>query len=197
MPTNLFRSKVSFDDTSFNILATMGDLASPRMITVDPTTIAPGSDGSKILAPGTILIRGNGAAAGLGRAFPGSYIVNPVTASVLAVRNANVFRAGDVVVRGLPGATVPIGTILSVDGVLNRITLTANALNAVAANDPIWADLSATIAEDIVGIIVAPHDVVTEPNDLPGYLSAAVYKERMPFWNSVIKNALPEIKTVP
>lgn len=197
MPTNMYQNRRVFDDQFIPVLFSMEGLRSPRMITIDASTIQADSDAQKIIKPGSVLIRGNGAAAGQGRVFPGSRAIAATTTAqnTLTVRDASVFRPGDVIVRGAPGATQAVNTIApgGINTTTNVLTLLANVANAVAIGDDLWVAIAAA---DILGIVVAPWDILRDSNDVSAFTSASVYGARMPFWNSLIQGALPEITTV-
>lgn len=196
---NMFRSKVVFNDASnIGCLYTMLDLASPRMVSIDPLTISSATGDDKIVLSGTVLIRGNGAGTALGRAFPGSYATAAAIATdtTITVRNASVYRAGDVLVKGAPGSTTALGTVQSVNATTNVITFTAAIGTTVAIGDSVWANIS-TLAADLVGLCVVPHNITNDSNDIAAYLSASVYRDRLQFWNSTIQALLPEIKLCP
>ena len=196
---DLFRSRTVFDDAkNYNVLYTMGDLASPVMRTVDTTKILPATGGNRIIYPGTVLLNGNGAASGYSRAFPGSYATATTATSspTIVVKNATVFNVGDVIVKGAPGSTAALGTILTINVDTNTITLAANSTTAVVIGDSIWVNVS-TLAADVIGLVVRLHDFGISSNDVAAYKSASVYRDRLQFWNTAIQAVLPEIKLCP
>lgn len=195
----MFRGRTVFNDSSnIGCLYTMHDLSSPRMVTVDPLMFGAATGGDKVVLSGTVLIRGNGAATGQGRAFPGSYATaaTATSANTITVRNASVFKIGDVLVSGLPTAPTALGTIASINFDTNVITLAANTTTAVVIGDPVYVNIT-TLAADLIGLCVVPHDITNDSNDIAGYLSASVYRDRLQFWNSAIAALLPEIKLCP
>lgn len=196
---DLYRSRTVFDDAkSYNVLCTMGDLSSPVMRTVDTSTVLALTGTNKIIYPGTVLLAGNGAASGYARAFPGSYATATTSTSspTIVVKNATVFRVGDVLVKGAPGSTAALGTIASINPDTNTITLSANSTTAVAIGDSVWVNV-ATLSTDVIGLVVRLHDFGIASNDVAAYKSASVYSARLQFWNSAIQAVLPEIKLCP
>lgn len=196
---DLNRGRTVYDDAkNYNVLYTMGDLASPTMRTVDTSKVLAAIGGNKIIYPGTVLLMGNGAASGYARSFPGSYAVATTSTSspTIVVKNATVFNVGDVLVKGSPGSTAALGTIQSINVDTNTITLAANSTTAVAIGDSIWVNV-ATLSTDVLGLVVRLQDFGIMSNDVAVYRSASVYSARLQFWNSAIQAVLPEIKLCP
>lgn len=197
MPTNMFLSRQIFDD-AYNtvVLASMEGLRSAPMISIDPAAVTADQFGSKILRPGTVIVSANGAASGFGRALPGATAtaVTTTAQAAITVNDVTTFRVGDVLVKGLPGATAALGTISAINATTRVITLAANTTTAVAIADPIWV---AVAQSTIKGIIVTSVDILQNSNDVACYTSASVYGARLPFWNSLAQAALPGIVLVP
>lgn len=193
MPTEMHKGSSTLnDDVLLSVFYTMLGLRSPRMRTIDPSTVSANALGQKILPAGTVIVDGNGAGTGLARAYPGSKATAAAGTGVdkLTVVNASVFKVGDALVKGT-GAGTSIGTVAAISG--DEITLSANLAAAVALGDPIYV---AGITSGILGIISAPHNLA-DSNDVACYSSASVYRDRLPFWDANIAAALPEITLCP
>jgi tartrate dehydratase beta subunit/fumarate hydratase class I family protein len=190
MATNLRKVGDSFtSENTVNILFSENGLRSPRMITADLSYFTKSKDGNIIIPPGYIWQRlGNG----FGRVLPmiKAAAVTPTTSNQLTVVNADIFKVGEILVKG---ATV-IGTIQSIDPATNKITLAANAAAAVAINDVL--NVQGMVYTDILGMNISVLNLSERSNDVACYTSASVYADRLPQWNASIKAEFPEITLV-
>ena len=196
MPSNVLRQISNFD-TGISVLATEAGLRSPRMLTIDPNYVPaslpdplnPPLIPSRWIKSGSFISR---LPTGYGRIFPTSRStsITLTTSNTLTVKNASVFTVGDILRLGFAGAT--IGTIASIDPKTNIITLTANALVALA----VGLIVNATVGGDVVnlyGMVISAVNIVSRPNDIAAYTSCTVYGDRLPFWSAEIATAFPEI----
>jgi len=197
MPTNLYRRNTPFTSTYPTVLASDYGMRSPRMITLDMTTIAPNGDGALLILPGSMIIR---QANGLGRVLQATRTALAALsgATTITVRNASLFAPGQVIAN--------IGTIAAggVNLLTNVITLTvalaanlaANSLVFVTANNPTTLYVMSTNTEGVWGMVLSLVDVGAFPNDLALYSSCSVYANRLPYWDGNLTAALPGITLV-
>jgi hypothetical protein len=167
------------------------------MLTLDLATLPPNADGSRLILPGSILIR---QANGLGRVLQGTRtaISAAAGATVITVRNASLFSPGQV----LAG----IGTIAAggVDLVNNRLTLAAGLAAALPVNSTVFVTAGNPTApynfsantEGVYGMTLSLIDAGRLPNDIALYTSASVFGARLPYWDSNLQAAFPEITIV-
>ena len=197
MPTNLYRRNTPFTSTYPTVLATDYGMRSPRMISLDMTTIAPNGDGSLLILPGSVIVR---QANGLGRVLNGTRTALAALsgATTITVRNASLFVPGQVI--------AGIGTIAAggVNLLTNVLTLTvalaanlaANSLVFVTAGNPTTPYVMSTNTEGVWGMVISLVDVGAFPNDLGLYTSCSVYANRLPYWDGNLQAAFPEITLV-
>jgi len=197
MPTNLYRRNTPFTAPYPTVLASDYGMRSPRMITLDMTTIAPNGDGALLILPGTMIIR---QANGLGRVLQATRTALAALsgATTITVRNASLFLPGQVI--------AGIGTIAAggVNLITNVITLTvalaanlaANSLVFVTANNPTTLYVMSTNTEGVWGMVISLVDVGAFPNDLALYSSCSVYANRLPYWDGNLTAAFPGITLV-
>jgi hypothetical protein len=108
------------------------------------------------------------------------------------VRNANLFKPGDVIkLTSTAGTTV--GTVEAIGA--GTIMLTANAAVAVAVGDALLAADAGSV-DDILGMVLSVIDLSAFSNDVACYTSCSVYGDRLPFWNDELQAKLPEITLV-
>ncbi|MGL5925545.1 hypothetical protein [Chroococcidiopsis sp.] len=201
MPNNMYQGKTSFDNFDYpQVLATDRGLRSPRGLTLDLSYLQANPAGTKVVKPGYLL---SVLPSGYGRIFPGSRAIAAaaVGATVISVRDASVYKIGEVVSRvaatpqGTPanfGATTALGTVQSLDTAANTITLSAASASALSVRD-IVLGTDANNPSAIVGMILSLNDLGDNPNDVAAYTSATVYGMRLPMWDSFIQNLFPEI----
>ena len=197
MPTNLYRRNLPYSAPYPTVLASDYGMRSPRMITLDMTTILANGDGAFLILPGSVIIR---QANGLGRVLQATRTALAALsgATTITVRNASLFTPGQV----LAG----IGTIAAagVNLLTNVLTLTvalaanlaANSLVFVTAGNPTTLYVTSTNTEGVWGIVLSLVDVGAFPNDLALYSSCSVYAARLPYWDSNLITAFPGITLV-
>ncbi|PZV19204.1 MAG: hypothetical protein DCF22_00620 [Leptolyngbya sp.] len=131
MPTNLLLETNAYEGST-SVLVTLEGVRSPRMLTMDLTSIAPDANGKKYIQPGTLAVK---KANGLGAPLKVSKLTAAVTTSAtdLVVSNAALFKAGDVLTIPTPYARLDLaGTWANAD----TATLTLggqSALHTVAS----------------------------------------------------------------
>ena len=207
MPTNIFQQRTFFSQSQLNILYSMVNLGSPRMITLDPALFTADFEGFRIVPAGSLIIAGNGAStpAGttipFGRVYPASVAVAAASGTTVTLVSSQSFKVGDVISKATAyyGTTLPVGTVSAVSANTNPQTLTlgAAATNAIAIGDLVFVAPPATAADDLLGLTIAPYDIGRDPNDVAGYQLAAIYRDRVPFFHSSFRQFLPGIVLCP
>jgi hypothetical protein len=198
MPSNVLRNLSSYLGDIPGVLATEAGMRSPRMLTIDLSYVQQSSPDplnqqlapTRILMPGSLISKVTGA--NYGRIFPASRstVISLTTANTLTVKNAAIFKIGDVLRLGFAGAT--IGTITAINVSTNVITLAANAAVAVAVGNVINAVNGGDVI-NVYGMVLSAIDLNSNPNDIAAYTSCTVYGDRLPFWSSELALAFPEI----
>jgi hypothetical protein len=196
MPTNpLRRSTFTTAEAAISIFANGQFMRNQRQATLNPLNLQttftdPAYGTGKVILPGTAVSLT--ASSGY-RAFPANRALAATTVAQnsLTVKNAYVYKVGDVLTNGFGGAT--IGTVTAINVATGVITLAANAAVAVAIRDIIVATDGGAVAS-ILGFNIAATDVLRESNDLGLFTAANVKGELMPFWSTELATAFPSIE---
>lgn len=180
----------NWSDQVVGVLATDEGLRSPRALTLDPAQMQVNGDlGYKWVLPGMLISR---LANNLGRIFPAVRATAATTTAqnTLTVKNAAIFKVGDVLRNGFAGSTV--GTIQSINTTTNVVTLAANAAVAVAIRDVIVAADAGNVS-DVFGLVLSGNEITKNPNDIAAYTSCTVYGNRLMLWTPELQTQFPEI----
>lgn len=192
MPSNVLVSVANYSQDMPGVLATDLGMRSPRMLTIDLSYLLPGliAPFARLIKPGYLISKT--ATSAYGRIFPASRAIAAglTTAPTLVVKDASVFKIGDVLRLGFAGAN--IGTVLGLNPITNTITLSANASVAVPIGGIVNAVDGGNIV-DVYGMVLSPVDLNLHSNDIAAYTSCTVYGDRLPFWSTELATAFPEI----
>jgi len=163
-----------------SILAGCSGIRVPRHVDIDATKVTADSLGNKSFSAGHFVTT-------TGRIYPAAYVVdNSGAATSIQVSNAQVFVVGDTIVRLSDSAA--IGDVTAIDTDTNTLTVTANALAPIAADTGIGVD-GLTLA----GLLLTGVDLNRSSEQYGLATSASVITARLPYWDSAIDTAFPEI----
>jgi hypothetical protein len=184
---DMFLRTTSFEKTDLNVLFSEQGLRSPRMRTIDLTTIPLDANGQQFILPGSLMID---LPNGYGSIYRATKAKAPTTTAsdTLTVQNPAVFKPGDTV-KLTTAAGTTVGVVESITE--TTVVLVANAAVAVTAGASLVAADAGSI-DDVLSVI----DLSEFSNDVAAYTSCSVYGDRLPFWNDELQAKLPEITLV-
>lgn len=188
---DMFLRTTTFATNDLNVLATENGIRSPRMRTIDLTTVPLDANGQQVILPGSLVI---GLPSGYGRIYPAANATaaTATSSNILTVKNPALFKPGDVIKLSTTGGTT-VGTVASITE--TTVVLAANAAVAVAVGDVLLA-ADAGVVADILGMVLSVIDLSEFSNDVACYTSCSVYGARLPFWSAAVQAVLPEITLV-
>lgn len=175
-----FIETVQTFDYDESILAGHLGIRVPRHVDLDVVNFTATATGEKVVPAGSFVTT-------TGRVYPAAYVVdNSGAATSIQVSNAQVFVVGDTIVRLSDSAA--IGDVTAIDTDTNTLTVTANALA------PIAADTGVGVAGlTLSGMLLGSVDLLRHSEQVGLCTSASVITARLPYWDSAIDTAFPEI----